>query len=289
MSEKVKKVIDGIRAVLSFLNGLEEPKPLEVGESLTPEETFPFRAELVEILCEILTHELVYEGLYLLLELNILDYILPEIKAMNGVEQPPEFHPEGDVFRHTALTVHFLENPDCKVAFAALLHDVGKPVTFRIKERIRFDGHNTAAVPLIKRIAARLHLDSETTRLCIYVASEHMRLLDAKKMRSGRLLNLIKNPLFKELLVIWRADILASHGDLDDYLFILNKYQEYCNSQYSPPPLISGNDIILLGYSPGPIFKEILDAVKKAQEKGEVFTRGEALEFISKNFGTRKK
>ncbi|MCX7702867.1 MAG: HD domain-containing protein [Planctomycetota bacterium] len=285
---KAKAVVEAMEKVVLHLDSKSEVYALSPSNLLTNEEILPFRSEMLRLLEKILTHRFCYEGLYLLLETNILDYILPEVKAMVGVSQPPEFHPEGDVFEHTALTLFFLEERRFDIAMAALLHDVGKPLTYRVEERIRFDGHNVAALPLIRRISERFCLDERTRELSLFVAKEHMRLLDAREMRPGRLRNLLMHPLFEGLLRVWYADILASYGDLGDYWFVKEKFDEYKASRVTEPLLVSGDDLISAGYSPGPVFKKILEAVREAQSRREIRNREDALEFIRQRFGNLK-
>jgi len=282
---KTERLLDTLRNLLEHLDGGSPPGGvLPRSDTLTPEETFPVKDELRHLLCRLLTHRKRFYALYLMLRFGILDAILPEVKALYGVPQPPEFHPEGEVFRHTALTLHFLKEPTCGVAFAALLHDVGKPSTFAVKERIRFDSHNIEALPIIEKVAERLHLDSSTKEVCLFVAKEHMRLLDARKMRPGRLKNFLSHPLFPQLLEVWFADIAASHGDLGDYKFILAKYEESRVELERPPLLLSGTDLIKEGYKPGPLFKRMLSAVEEAQKSGIISTYEDAIRFIRDRF-----
>jgi len=282
---KTERLLDALKNLLKHLDGGSPPEgALPSSDALTDEETFPVKDELRHLLCRLLTHRNRYYALYLMLSLGVLDAILPEVKALYGVPQPPEFHPEGDVFRHTALTLHFLMRPTCGLAFAALLHDVGKPSTFAVKERIRFDSHNIEALPIIERVAERLHLDSSTKELCLFVAKEHMRLLDVRKMRPGRLKNFLSHPLFPQLLKVWFADIVASHGDLGDYYYILAKYEESRAELEKPPPLLSGTDLIKEGYRPSPLFKRILSAVEEARKSGIISTYEEAIRFVRDRF-----
>lgn len=281
----MEQLLDTIKSISIYLDSRGAlPTPLPIMRELTPEDTSPFKEELKLSLCRLLKHRFRYYALYLMFRLNVLDAVLPEVKALYGVPQPPQFHPEGDVFRHTALTLHFLKNPTCGVAFAALLHDVGKPTTFEVKERIRFDSHNTAALPLIHRIAERLHMDDSTKRLCLFVAKEHMRLLDIRKMRLGRLKNFLSHQLFPQLLEIWYADVLASHGDTEDYHFARRKYEEYLDELRRPPPLLTGSDLIREGYTPGPLFKRILFSVNEAHKLGIINTYKEAIRFVRNTF-----
>ncbi len=217
---------------------------------------------------------------------DLLPHVLPEISAMHGVEQPPEFHPEGDVFVHTLLLLDHLPQP-CPptVAWGALLHDVGKPATFRIApDRIRFDNHVEVGVKIAQDICRRLRFSNEDTEQILALVSNHMRFADALKMKESTLKRFMRMKDFDEHLALHRADCLASHGNLTTYDFIRQKRAEIPPEKMRPSPLVTGDDLITAGHVPGPKFKEILSAVEDAQLEGRLPSRDAALEFVRREF-----
>ena len=222
----------------------------------------------------------------LLDESGLLREVLPEIWAMKGVEQPPEFHPEGDVFVHTLLLLDHLPQP-CPptLAWGALLHDVGKPPTFRVApDRIRFDGHVDVGVKMAEEICRRLHFSNSDTEQILALVDNHMRFGDAKKMKESTLKKFLRLPAFDEHLALHRADCLASHGNLATYDFIRDKRAEIPVESMRPSPLVTGDDLIAAGHTPGPRFREILNAVEDAQLEGRLPSRDAALEFVRREF-----
>jgi poly(A) polymerase len=234
------------------------------------------RDELVRIL----TEGGARRGLELMDETGLLNEILPEVAAMKGVEQPPEYHPEGDVWTHTLLMMEKLEDPEPTLAMGALLHDVGKPATFRVAERIRFDGHVEAGVELARGILRRLRFSNDQCERIEALIANHMRFKDAPNMRDSTLKRFLRMPHFEEHLELHRADCLASHGMLDNYELVRRKREEFGAEELKPQPLITGRDLIAEGYEPGPVFGEILRAVEDAQLEGAIATREEALELV---------
>ena len=222
----------------------------------------------------------------LLDESGLLREVLPEISAMKGVEQPPEFHPEGDVFVHTLLLLDNLPQP-CPptLAWGALLHDVGKPATFRVAtDRIRFDGHVDVGVKIAEDICRRLRFSSSETAQILALVDNHMRFSHAHRMSESTLKKFLRMPAFDQHLALHRADCLASHGGLGTYEFVKKQLAEIPAEKMRPAPLVSGDDLIAAGYSPGPKFREILDAVEDAQLEGRLPSRDAALEFVRREF-----
>jgi len=202
------------------------------------------------------------------------------------VEQPPEFHPEGDVFVHTLLLLDHLPKP-CPptLAWGALLHDVGKPPTFRVApDRIRFDDHVDVGVKMAAEICRRLRFSSSDTEQILALVDNHMRFADAKKMKESTLKKFLRLPEFDEHLALHRADCLASHRNLATYNFILEKQAEIPPETMRPSPLVTGDDLIAVGHTPGPRFREILNAVEDAQLEGRLPSRDAALEFVRREF-----
>jgi len=222
----------------------------------------------------------------LLDESGLLEEVLPEITALKGVEQPPEFHPEGDVFVHTLLLLENLPYP-CPptLAWGALLHDVGKPATFRVApDRIRFDNHVDVGVKIAEEICGRLRFSNHDTAQILALVDNHMRFSHATRMNQSTLKKFLRLPGFEEHLALHRADSLASHGNLSTYEFVRQKLAEIPAEKIRPTALVTGDDLIAAGYAPGPKFREILEAVEDAQLEGRLLSHDTALEFVKREF-----
>jgi poly(A) polymerase len=221
----------------------------------------------------------------LLDESGLLKEVLPEISAMKGVEQPPQFHPEGDVFVHTLLLLQNLPHA-CPVtlAWGALLHDVGKPPTFRVAERIRFDGHVEVGVKMAEQICRRLRFSNDETQQILALVNHHMRFGDVQRMKESTIKKFLRLPYFEEHLELHRLDCESSHGDLTSYKFMRDKLASTPEETMRPRPLVTGNDLIAAGYTPGPRFKEILSAVEDSQLEGELPNKEAALKFVREVF-----
>jgi len=222
----------------------------------------------------------------LLDESGLLKEVLPEILAMKGVEQPPEFHPEGDVFVHTLLLLENLPQP-CSPALAwgALLHDVGKPATFRVApDRIRFDNHVEVGVKIAEEICERLRFSNHDASQVLALVDNHMRFGHVTRMKESTLKKFLRLPGFEEHLALHRADSLASHGNLSTYELVRAKLAEIPPEKIRPAALVTGDDLIASGYAPGPRFREILDAVEDGQLEGRLLSREAAIEFVRREF-----
>ncbi|HYI95310.1 MAG TPA: CCA tRNA nucleotidyltransferase [Bryobacteraceae bacterium] len=233
------------------------------------------RDELVMIL----TEGGARRGLELLDELGLLEVILPEVTRMKGVEQPPQFHPEGDVWTHTLIMLDGLIDRSPTLAMGVLLHDVGKPPTFRRAERIRFDGHVEAGVEIAHDILTRLRFSSEEIHQIEALVASHMKFGDATRMKESTLKRFLRMPDFEEHMELHRLDCSSSHNLLDNYNFVKAKQEEYGQERISPPPLLTGKDLIAAGYKPGPWFSTVLTKVEDAQLEGSIATKEEALQF----------
>jgi poly(A) polymerase len=217
---------------------------------------------------------------------GLLKEVLPEIARMHGVDQPPQYHPEGDVWIHTLMLLEQLP-PNCSrtLAWGALLHDVGKPPTFRVApDRIRFDGHVEVGVRMAHEICQRLHFSNDDTEQIEELVANHMRFSDVERMKDSTLKRFMRLPKFDEHMELHRIDCLSSHRDLSLYNFVSEKVRTTPPEQIRPTALISGADLIELGYRPGPHFKEILSAVEDAQLEGRLQSRDDALGFVQKEF-----
>ena len=205
---------------------------------------------------------------------------------MKGVQQPPEFHPEGDVFVHTLLLLENLPHP-CPptLAWGALLHDVGKPATFRVApDRIRFDNHVDVGVKIAEEICERLRFSNHDAAQVLALVDNHMRFSHATRMNQSTLKKFLRMPGFDEHLALHRADSLASHGNLSTYEFVREKLAEIPPEKIRPAALVTGDDLIAAGYAPGPKFREILEAVEDAQLEGRLSSQEAALEFVKSAF-----
>lgn len=243
------------------------------------------RDELVKII----TQRNPGEGLGLLRETGLLRYILPEVDIMHGVEQPPEFHPEGDVFTHTCLVLDKIyENTggitSPELAMGGLLHDVGKPPTFSVSDRIRFNGHDKLGADMSREICRRLKFSNKQTELIYELVRDHLKFKDVFYMKKSTLKRFIGTPDFEEHMVLHLADCLASHGSTEAYDFVMQKFEEFKDEEIKPEPLIGGRELIEMGYTPGPLFKEILNLVEEAQLEGEITNKSEALALVSRKY-----
>ncbi len=240
-------------------------------------------------LTKLLTEGAARRGFELLEETGLLQVVLPEVAALKGVEQPPEFHPEGDVWIHTRLMIEQLPaGASPTLAWGVLLHDVGKPPTFKSAQetgdRIRFNGHVDVGVRMAQEIARRLRFSNEDTEQIVALVANHMRFKDVELMRASTLKRFVRLPRFDEHLELHRLDCLSSHGRLDSYGFVRRILAETPAEQIRPPRLLSGDDLLEMGYKPGPIFREILDAVEDAQLEGELKSGEEARRYVQQSF-----
>ncbi len=234
------------------------------------------RDELVRIL----TEGGARRGFELLDESGLLEQILPEVAALKGVQQPPQFHPEGDVWTHTLIMLDQVRSPTPALAWGILLHDVGKPSTFRMADRIRFDGHVEAGEQIARSILARLRVSNEDTDQIIALIGNHMRFKDAPHMRESTLKRFIRLQHFDQHLELHRLDCSSSHGHLDNYELMKSRYEAAPPEELRPVRLLTGHDLMDAGYRPGPHFSKMLEAVEDAQLEGRIRSKAEALELV---------
>ena len=263
-----------------------EPSSFAAMQKLADQVAVVSRERVRDELTRMLTEGRARRAFLLLDESGLLKQVLPEISAMKGVEQPAEFHPEGDVFVHTLLLLDNLPNPcPLTLAWGALLHDVGKPPTFRVApDRIRFDGHVEVGVKLAEEICRRLRFSTDDLEQILALVDNHMRFGHATRMKESTLKRFLRMPAFDEHLALHRADCLASHRNLSTYEFIRQKSAEIPPEKMRPSPLVTGDDLIAAGHVPGPKFREILSAVEDAQLEGRLPSRDVALEFVRREF-----
>src|SRR5205807_973378 len=249
-----------------------EKKTMVAIQKLAAQISLVSRERVRDEIVKMLTEGAARRAFELLDETRLLPQVLPEVEKMKGVEQPPQFHPEGDVWVHTLMLLEPLP-ADCSVTLAlgALLHDVGKPPTFRrAPDRIRFDNHAEVGTKMAEQICRRLRLSNHETEQVSALVANHMRFAEVKPMRQSTLKRFMRLPQFGEHLEMHRLDCLASHRDLSLYDFVRDKLKSTPLEQIRPAPLVTGDDLIAAGYPPGPRFKEILAAVEDAQLEGAI-------------------
>ena len=255
-----------------------EPETFDAIRDLAPAIRKVAAERVRDELLRILTEGGARLGFELLDATGLLVEVLPEISALKGVEQPPEFHPEGDVWTHTLMMLEGLDHPSPALAMGVLLHDVGKPATFRVAERIRFDGHVEAGVRMAREILGRLKFSHDDTGQIVSLVENHMKFKDVGHMRESTLKRFLRLPRFDEHLALHRLDCLNSNGRLETWEMLRRKLADTPVEQLKPPPLLTGDDLIAQGFKPGPDFKKALGTVEDAQLEGRIVTKEEALE-----------
>src|SRR5579863_3489769 len=261
-----------------------DPDTMAAAQSLAPQITQVSPERIREELTKLLTEGTARRGFELLDETGLLAVALPDIARMKGVEQPPQFHPEGDVWIHTRMMLEKLQ-PNCSptLAWGVLLHDVGKPPTFAAATgpgtRIRFDGHVEVGARMAEHICRELRFSNEDIEQIESLVTNHLRFKDVKEMRAATLKRFVRLPRFEEHLELHRLDCLASHGSLEAYAFVQKFLVETPPEKVYPPKLVTGDDLKSMGLIPGPRFKEILLAVEEAQLEGRLHDRESALQF----------
>jgi poly(A) polymerase len=261
-----------------------EPETLAAARELAAQITQVSPERIREELTKLLTEGCARRGFELLDETELLAVVLPDVTRMKGVEQPPQYHPEGDVWIHTRMMLEQLR-PHCSptLAWGVLLHDVGKPSTFAPAAgpgtRIRFDGHVEMGARMAESICRQLRFSNDEIDQIEALVANHLKFKDVRQMRQATLKRFVRLPWFEEHLELHRLDCLASHGNLDAYDFVRRFLAETPPEQVRPPRLVTGADLKVMGISPGPRFKEILLAVEEAQLDGRFSDRESALEY----------
>jgi poly(A) polymerase len=292
-----------------------EPGTLDAIQVLASQILQVSKERLRDELTKVLTEGYASRGIQLLESLRLLRPILPEISDLQGVAQPPEFHPEGDVWIHTLLMLQLLDKtkrdldagsnptatdwagiaargdpvsagiyPSISLALGVLLHDVGKPQTFEIKDRIRFNNHCEVGARMAIQICDRLRFTNRQTERVAQLVRDHLKFKDLPQMRPATLKRFLRQEGFEEHLELHRLDCLGSHRNLDMWRLAKNHLDQLTPEEIRPAPLISGDDLIALGYQPGPVFKEILKAVEDAQLDQVIHNRAEAVQWVESRF-----
>jgi tRNA nucleotidyltransferase/poly(A) polymerase len=237
---------------------------------------------------KIITHPSRLLGFDLLDKSGLLYQIIPEFAALKGCEQPPEFHPEGDVFVHTRIMVDLLpkEPLPTPLVLSVLLHDIGKPPTRVVDEngRARFNTHEKIGATMTEDILRRLKFSNDDIEATVEAVLQHMAFKDVKKMRVARLKRFMARPHFQDELELHRVDCSSSHGALDNYDFLKAKAEEFANEPLIPPPLLTGHDLIKLGWKPGPHFKPVLEEAETLQLEKTLTTPEEALAWLKREY-----
>jgi len=214
---------------------------------------------------------------------GLLKEIFPEIEALKGCEQPPQFHPEGDVFVHTRIMLTLLPaDASLALVLAVLFHDIGKPPTFArdATGRIRFNGHEYVSAEMTETILRRLRCSNDFIADVVAMVRNHMAFKDVQNMRVATLKRFLARSTMEDELVLHRVDCASSHGLLDNYDFLKQKQIEFAHEPLAPEPLVNGCDLIALGQKPGPQFKVILEEAMTRQLEGELTSREEALDWL---------
>jgi len=259
-----------------------EPETMKAMRELAPEIRAVSRERVRDELTKMLTEGRARRAFELLDESGLLHQVLPQVEQMKGVEQPPQFHPEGDVWVHTLMILEALpDRVERTLAWGALLHDVGKPPTFRVApDRIRFDRHVEVGEAMAREICGQLRMSNDDTTQITALVAQHMRFKDVPRMKLSTLKRFLRLPDFAAHLALHRLDCLASHGDLSIYEMTREKFEATPAEQIRPVPLLTGADLIAAGMRPGPGFRELLAAVEDGQLEGQLETREQALEFV---------
>lgn len=287
-TEDKLRMLRAIRFAARF--GYEiEPKTFAAIYKHAPEIHQVSAERIREELTKLLTEGDARRGFELLDESGLLQQVLPEISSMKGVEQPPQYHPEGDVWIHTRLMIEGLPaGTSPTLAWGILLHDVGKPPTFRSAaetgDRIRFDNHVSVGVRMADAICKRFKFSNEDTEQILALVDNHMKFKDVEQMRSSTLKRFVRMPHFDEHLELHRLDCLSSHRHLEAYNFVRRLIEETPVEQIRPPRLLTGNDLLEMGYKAGPRFSQVLNALEDAQLEGQVHTVEQARKFIKDQF-----
>lgn len=226
------------------------------------------------------------QALELMMEMEIADIVLPEVAAMKGVEQHCEYHPEGDVMAHTLLMMEHLTLSDSELAWAVLLHDVAKPVSRSVGDDgiSHFYRHENIGAEMASDILGRLKFPTRFTERVSHIVANHMVFSNIDKMRTARWKRIMGAETFPSEMELHRIDCISSHGKLDNYHIMLDRIKELENTVQLPTPLISGADLINLGFSPGPVFGKILSEIYDKQLEGTITERDAALEYMRKSF-----
>jgi putative nucleotidyltransferase with HDIG domain len=257
------------------------------------------REELLRILCE----GYASRGIRLLEETKLLGSLLPEVAAMRGIPQPPEFHPEGDVWEHTLLLLDYMDQtmhehhpnsmdgiqpyPGITLPMGALLHDIGKPRTFQQLDRVRFNRHAEVGAGLATAICLQLRFSNRERERIVALVQNHLKFIDWPRMKLSTQKRFVRIPGFEEHLELHRLDCLSSHGNLATWFQAHTMWRSTPPEMIRPQRLLTGDDLLEMGYLPGPVFQKILHETEDAQLEGTLQTREEAIAYVRANYQSR--
>jgi len=229
-------------------------------------------------------------GIELLVDSGLIKYFLPEVLELIGCEQPPQFHPEGDVYVHTCMMLEMIgdKEVDLSLALSILLHDIGKPATYSYDEeaeRIRFNGHESVGAEMSEEILRRMKYSNEMIDDVRVMVANHMKFMHVMDMRVSKLKRFMSRDTFVHEMELHRVDCASSNGILENYNFVVEKREEFANQPLIPEPLIKGKDLMDLGFKPGPEFKEILTAIQNEQLEGKLSDSDAAIVWVRENYG----
>jgi poly(A) polymerase len=280
-SEDYLRILRAVRFCTRFGFKLDEKIPVAVRKNLEGLSKIS-NERIREELNKMLIGPAPSESLKMLLELGILELILPEVAALEGVEQDEEFHPEGDVFVHTCLMLEHMSNPSVELAWSILLHDVGKPETLSIgdDERMHFYKHDKLGAKYAEEILKRFTFSNKEIENIVRSVDTHMRYAHVKEMRESKLKRLIAEPSFRTQLELHRIDCISSHAKMGNYIFLIDRLGEEEHVVELPKPFINGHDLIKMGMKPGKKMGKILNKISDMQLEGEIKSREEALEYV---------
>jgi putative nucleotidyltransferase with HDIG domain len=262
-----------------------EPETFAAIQRLAPSIHSASAERVRDEIARILTEGGARKGFELLDATGLLPEVLPEVAALKGVRQPPEFHPEGDVWTHTLIMLEGLGETSLALALGVLLHDIGKPATFRVAERIRFDGHVEKGIEIAHSLLMRLRFPHHVITAVETLIANHMKFMEVPRMRESTLKRFMRQPDFEDHMELHRLDCLSSHGGLENYEFVRRKQQELPPEQLKPAPLLTGRELIAAGYRPGPQFGIVLREIEDAQLEGRISTVEEAMEMARAKLG----
>ncbi|MCX6599126.1 MAG: CCA tRNA nucleotidyltransferase [Acidobacteria bacterium] len=239
-----------------------------------------------EELTRMLTEGQARRALELLDQAGLLEHVLPEVKAFQGVEQPPDYHPEGDVWTHVMRMIEGLPpGASATLAWGVLLHDVGKPGAFTRTDRIRFNGHVELGVKIARQIGQRLRFSNADLAQVELLVANHMRFGDVARMKESTIKRFLRLERFDEHLELHRLDCESSHRKLENYELMLRRFEEMAPEVLRPARLLTGADLVAAGYAPGPEFKKVLAEIEDAQLDGLLTTHGPALALAKQRLG----
>lgn len=283
IEEDFLRMLRAVRFSAAFEYAIE-PRTLEAIHRHAPRIIGVSAERIRDELLKILLSPHPDRGLRLMQDTGLLEPLLPEVQRMEGVPQPWEFHPEGDVLTHTLLMLHFLHDgpdaPSPELAMAALLHDIGKPDTFTNTDRIRFHNHDVVGADMAEQICRRLKFSTKSTEKIVSLVRQHLQFFEVERMKTSTLKRFLRQEHIADLLELHRLDCLGSQRDLRAYEFCVKKLEEFRLEAMRPKPLVSGKDLIRKGFPPGPVFKQVLEYIEDAQLEGVVSTRPQALKLL---------